>query len=111
VNHQQLEGLREAQIETGKWHRRNFPNSQKYESLLGILEEAGELAHAHLKVVQGIRGGEDLEAQREDAVGDLLVFLLNYCNTNSLDLVNCFVKTWNEVSKRDWVKYPNKGVA
>jgi len=111
MNKEQLIGLREAQIEIGGWRRKNFPNSKSFEPLLGIAEETGELAHAHLKVVQGIRKGEDLEEKREDAVGDLLVYLCNYCNQNSLDLVDCFYKAWSEVAKRDWIKYPNKGVA
>jgi NTP pyrophosphatase (non-canonical NTP hydrolase) len=63
-----------------KWTAHNFPNDNVMESLLeaqtGIIEECGELAHAHLKMHQSIRGTPDQhEAGAKDAIGDLTVYL------------------------------------
>lgn len=63
--------------ERDEWVARNFPDSYKTDTLLGVVEELGELAHAHLKSKQGIRGtkAEHNEAAK-DAIGDLVVYLL-----------------------------------
>lgn len=65
-----------------EWAARNFPNSHGGEgapgdSIIGVVEELGELAHAHLKLKQGIRGTpeEHLENAR-DALGDLMIYLM-----------------------------------
>lgn len=66
--------------ERNAWVARNFPTEDEIpgrESILGCIEEHGELAHAHLKCKQGIRGTrEEHEAAMQDAIGDLMVYLL-----------------------------------
>lgn len=94
----------ELQAETKEWASRNFPNTKPYQPLLGIVEEVGELAHAHLKMEQGIRDVSDND--KVDAVGDIIVFLADYCNRNSIDLQYAIEKTWSEVRKRDWLNNP-----
>jgi NTP pyrophosphatase (non-canonical NTP hydrolase) len=77
------------------------------------MEEVGELAHAHLKHDQGIRGLEDQDlahTQKVDAVGDIVIYLASYCTANNIDLEAAVKKTWEEVKARDWVTYPDKGV-
>ena len=67
--------------ERDEWVAKNFP-PYDYEvpgndSVLGCIEELGELAHAHLKSKQGIRGSQDEhDAAAKDAIGDLIVYLL-----------------------------------
>lgn len=63
-----------------EWHSRNFPGSDPQEAIFGCMEEAGELAHAHLKEIQGIRVNEDHVAKAKDAIGDLTIFLLGPMN-------------------------------
>lgn len=93
------------------WRDHNFPVFRETDGLLGVVEEVGELSHAHLKMQQGIRGGEDkFRADAEDAIGDILIFLLSYCNTNGFNLATCVRRAWDEVKDRDWVKYPGTGV-
>jgi NTP pyrophosphatase (non-canonical NTP hydrolase) len=80
------------------WQHHNFPNAEKWECLVGAMEELGELSHAHLKMKQGIRLNEDHSAAQKDAVGDVVIYLLGYC----LDIDECIESAWSEVSKRDW---------
>lgn len=104
--------LAQLQNDHEVWVNDNFPGQQPWEPLLGLQEEVGELAHAHLKHHQGIRGMDDEAAAiaaKEDAVGDIVIYLASYCNANDLDLDKCVRRAWDEVSKRDWVKDPQKG--
>jgi NTP pyrophosphatase (non-canonical NTP hydrolase) len=90
----------------------NFPRQRDYQPLLGIMEEVGELAHAHLKNEQGIRRMDpDLAyVKKVDAVGDIIIYLCSYCTASGIDLASAVEKTWAEVEKRDWIAYPQNGV-
>ena len=103
--------LRALQSDHKKWLAHNFPNQQPHEPLLGIVEEVGELSHAHLKYKQGIRGLTKSEYQRQamDAIGDLVIYLASYCNSNDLNLEYCVFATWDKVKHRDWVADPQRG--
>lgn len=80
-----------------------FGDGPSWHPLLGVAEEVGELCHAHLKAQQNIRGSaEDLRAQQEDAVGDIVIYLVDYCNRERLDIEACIQNAWAEVSCRDW---------
>jgi NTP pyrophosphatase (non-canonical NTP hydrolase) len=88
----------------------NFPNSDSVEQLLGVVEEVGELAHAVLKFRQGIRGtSEEHRAETIDAVGDILIYLINFCNYEKIDIAACLAETWDTVRFRDWRAYPKTG--
>lgn len=99
------------QVEVSMWSRKNFPNNKPHHPLLGLAEEVGELSHAHLKLEQGIRGvpAEHIAAKK-DAVGDILIYLADYCDRNDIDMAECLQVTWDTVSKRDWTKNPQSGV-
>jgi NTP pyrophosphatase (non-canonical NTP hydrolase) len=78
--------------------------------LLGLVEEVGELSHAHLKQEQGIRGTvESYRSKKIDAVGDIVIFLANYCTQQGLSFEECVLSAWNEVKQRDWQKDPTNG--
>lgn len=66
--------------ERDEWVAHNFPNPQipkPQESILGVIEEIGELSHAHLKGLQSIRGTQEQhDADAKDAIGDATVYLL-----------------------------------
>ena len=70
--------IRELQAEIEPWSLRNFPTADATQQLLGIQEEVGELSHAHLKEMQGIRQNEDHVEMAKDALGDIFVFLAGY---------------------------------
>jgi NTP pyrophosphatase (non-canonical NTP hydrolase) len=103
--------LSDLQFEHEQWLRYNFPNQLPHEPLLGLVEEVGELSHAHLKYGQRIRGYDQQQYWDEatDAVGDILVYLASYCNSNGLDLQKCLEETWQRVRNRDWQVDPVRG--
>lgn len=73
-------GLIEKQHE---WELANFGKQGPEMALVGIFEELGELSHALLKHEQGIRGFENeayFQEQVQDAVGDVMIYLVSFCN-------------------------------
>lgn len=66
--------------ERNEWVAHNFPDNKlpkPQESILGMIEELGELAHSHLKELQNIRGtAEEHQALAKDAIGDVTIYLL-----------------------------------
>lgn len=99
--------LRQLQEEQRPWQKHNFPTRKPYFPLLGVVEEIGELAHAHLKAEQGIRGTkEELDAKAKDAVGDAIVFLTDYCSACGYDIQEIIEEVWAEVKQRDWKANP-----
>src|SRR3989337_1864592 len=61
--------LRQLQSEQREWVDHNFPKRADYYHLLGVMEELGELAHAHLKQLERIRYSDDLTMKEMDAIG------------------------------------------
>ena len=97
--------LKEIQKEQGEWSARNFDNKKIYQPILGATEEVGELAHAYLKMEQGIRGTkEEHQAAMKDAIGDCCIFLMDLCNQMDWDFEGIIRETWAQVKKRDWKK-------
>ena len=99
--------FRTLQQEHREWSARNFPNKKHHEPLLGVMEEVGELAHAHLKAAQGIRGTEEEHSEKaKDAIGDIVIFLSDYCTESGYDFQRIIETVWDEVKQRDWRKNP-----
>jgi NTP pyrophosphatase (non-canonical NTP hydrolase) len=97
--------LAQLQAEQRPWVEHNFPGREPYYPLLGAIEELGELCHAHLKQLQGIRGtSEEHQTAKADAVGDAIIFLADYCTANGIDLQQAVEETWGKVKQRDWQK-------
>ena len=95
------------------WLDHNFPETNSDMQLKGVVEELGELAHADLKHQQGIRGYKDVaktKAEIMDAVGDINMYLMNYCNKMGIDYAECILFAWNTIKQRDWIKYPDTGL-
>ena len=68
-----------------------YTNSTATAQLLKAVSEVGELADAELK------GNVD---EIEDAVGDVLVCLINYCKLAQLDLTECLYGAYNTIKER-----------
>jgi NTP pyrophosphatase (non-canonical NTP hydrolase) len=103
--------LDELQVEMFAWQTRNFGEQPAHLSFLGVVEEVGELAHAILKHEQGVRGTpEEHTAEAKDAIGDAMIFLLNFCQTKGWSLEEIVRSTWAEVSRRDWQRFPKNGL-
>lgn len=104
--------LQEFQREVGWWSRKNFPKGKNYQPLLGAVEELGELCHAHLKGEQKIRGYDSKKKTikaKTDAVGDVVIYLADYCERNGLSLEACIKNTWLVVQTRNWLEDKLKG--
>lgn len=98
------------QAQAKEWQERNFKRTPSYRLLLGIAEEVGELCHAHLKAEQGIRGCEREHFEAKiDAVGDIVIFLANYCSAEGIDLESAVSSTWRRVRGRDWRRNKRDG--
>lgn len=103
--------IREIQAEHAAWSKKNFPNAEPWMPILGVIEEVGELAHAYLKRAQGIRGTQEQHTENmQDAVGDVVIFLMDFCTRHGFDLEEIIETTWEEVKQRDWEKNPENGV-
>jgi len=87
-----------------EWSEKNFGTQEAWKPLLGVGEELGELNHAYLKMSQKIRQNENHEAKLKDAVGDIVIYLADFCASYGISLDECVTTAWNEVSKRDWTK-------
>ena len=105
--------FRQLQNASRLWSVGNFGPAEtrsKHQPLLGVAEEVGELCHAHLKSEQGIRGTpEEHLVAAADAVGDIVIFLADYCTLNGIDFQHAVEDAWTEVSKRDWKRNPEGG--
>ncbi len=102
MNSSQMQAI---QKEVEQWVNHNFPGRPMHQPMLGLMEELGELAHAVNKREQKVRLNEDHDAAIVDAVGDICIYLMDFCNAEGIDLDTCINKTWNEVKKRDWKKH------
>jgi NTP pyrophosphatase (non-canonical NTP hydrolase) len=78
--------------------RKIIPNSTPEVQLLKAVSEMGELADATLK--------HDREAM-EDAVGDVMVCLVNYCALQDLNLVDCMEVAYDQIKNRRGTLLPS----
>lgn len=69
----------------------------------------GRLAHAHLKKEQGIRKNEDHDANKVEALGELLHLLNSYSFMCGFSLGDVVYDVWSRVKQRDWKKDAAKG--
>jgi NTP pyrophosphatase (non-canonical NTP hydrolase) len=101
--------MRKIQREQGPWVKHNFGNRPAWMPLVGMMEELGELAHAFLKKSQKIRK-QDYDAKMKDAIGDIVIFMSDFANSQNFDIEEIVQATWDEVSQRDWKKFPQNGL-
>jgi len=78
--------------------RKIIPNSTPETQLLKAMSEMGELADATIK--------KDQEAVI-DAVGDVMVCLINYCALQDLNLVDCMEVAYDQIKNRKGTLLPN----
>lgn len=78
--------------------RKIIPNSTPDVQLLKTMSELGELADATIK--------KDREAII-DAVGDVMVCLVNYCALQDINLVDCMEVAYDQIKNRRGTLLPN----
>lgn len=93
------------------WRDVQFPDATAEDQLIGVMEELGELAHAYHKQKFGIRGFEKgvVSGEELDAVGDIVAFLVGYCDKRGINMQDAVEYAWAQVKNRDWKKNPNNG--
>ena len=82
------------------WQERIFPDETAEDMLIGAMEELGELAHNHRRIKWGQANSVDIK----DAVGDTIIYLINYCNKKDICFEDALINTWKEVSQRTYGK-------
>jgi NTP pyrophosphatase (non-canonical NTP hydrolase) len=78
--------------------RKIIPNSSPETQLLKAVSELGELADATIK--------KDRE-EVIDAVGDVMVCLINYCALQDINLVSCMESAYSTIKNRKGTLLPN----
>jgi NTP pyrophosphatase (non-canonical NTP hydrolase) len=78
--------------------RRIIPNSTPQAQYMKAASEMGELADALTK--------NDLEAM-QDAVGDVMVCLINMCALLDLDIVDCMAHAYDQIKDRKGTLMPS----
>ena len=68
-----------------------YEHSSARAQLLKAFSEMGELADAEI---------EDDGTAAADAVGDVLVCLINFCAMRDFDITNCLAGAWDEIKDR-----------
>lgn len=91
---------REIEIQVIRWAeaRKIIPNATPSSQLLKAVSEMGELADAE--------GKRDLPAIK-DAVGDVLVCLINYCALRDIDMVDCLAGAFDQIKDRRGTLMPD----
>lgn len=84
--------------------RKIIPNSTPVAQARKTLEEAGELLEAAARLDAGDK--DAIDAYR-DAVGDVVVTLVNGCALADVDLVDCFYGSFEEIKDRKGTLMPN----
>lgn len=101
--------LDDIQDQMKPWLEHNFGNRPAWQPLVGLMEELGELSHAFLKREQGIHTNENHDEAIRDAVADILIYLMDFCNTEGINLASQVCETWAKVWQRDWQKHSDTG--
>ena len=91
---------RELEMRVIQWAeaRRIIPNASPVSQLLKAVSEMGELCDAE--------GKRDMDAIK-DAVGDVVVCLINYCALRDIDLVQCLAGAFDEIKDRKGTLMPD----
>lgn len=114
MKHEKVGFFRDVQGRVEEWSNKNF--GAKYgvdvavDKLLGVGEETGELMHSILKMRQGIRGSTEKHTREGmDAVGDIVIYLADFCARMGWSLDDCIYNALQEVLGRDWQGNPETG--
>jgi len=78
--------------------RKIIPNATPVSQLLKAVSEMGELCDAE---------GKQDHAAIQDAVGDVLVCLINYCALRDLDMTRCLSFAYEQIKDRKGTLMPD----
>ena len=78
--------------------RKIIPNSTPIAQYMKMVSEVGELSDATLK-----NNMDDIK----DAVGDVMVCLVNYCALQDIDIVECMYVAYDQIKHRKGTMLPS----
>jgi hypothetical protein len=78
--------------------RKIIPNATPISQLLKAVSEIGELCDAE---------GKRDQAAIKDAVGDVLVCLINYCTLRDISIVKCLAGAYDQIKDRKGTLMPD----
>ena len=95
-----MSSFSDVQNEIIRWSeaRKIIPNSTPTAQLLKAFSEMGELADATAK-----QNRDEIV----DAVGDVMVCLVNYCALADIDLVECMYVAYDQIKNRTGTMLPS----
>lgn len=95
-----MDSYRIVELDIIRWAeaRKIIPNAKPYTQLMKAGSEMGELFDAELK---------DNKLMIQDAVGDVMVCLVNYCALKDIDIVECMELAYNEIKNRKGYMTPD----
>jgi len=94
--------INEYQAEIGPWADHNFPNDQRHDVALGLVEEVGELCRATLKQAQNVRGSySQWEDEIKHELGDVFIKLCHVASVYGYDLDTLVRLRWDIVQLRE----------
>jgi NTP pyrophosphatase (non-canonical NTP hydrolase) len=93
--------LSEYQTLIKGWHDHNFPIARPGKAervILKIGEELGELNRAYINKFDGIKGTKAHWVNKAcDAIGDIILATLVYCNEGGYSINECLTLSWDEL--------------
>src|SRR3990172_3730987 len=103
--------LKHLQGEVYAWHCNNFGDAAPFEMLMGLTYEIGKLGKYELQAMQGLVKVEaDHNARIRDALGDAVIYIMQYCSSRGWSLADVLELTWAAVSRRDWKRFKETGI-
>ena len=115
--HDKMHTYREVEMEIIRWaeDRRIIPNSTPVAQARKTLEESGELLEAAARMKAMLETGISKDApvyqdelkKYKDAVGDVVVTLINGAALADVDVVRCTIDAYDEIKDRKGTLMPN----
>jgi NTP pyrophosphatase (non-canonical NTP hydrolase) len=97
---QKFFSYRELEQEIIRWAeaRKIIPNATPASQLMKLVSEVGELCDGE---------GKKRDDLIKDAVGDVLVCLINYCALKDIDMIVCLEGAYNQIKDRKGTLMPD----
>jgi NTP pyrophosphatase (non-canonical NTP hydrolase) len=85
-----------------EWSLEQFGDQDPENPLIGAQEELGEVSRIVLKGKQGIRQEELADEDLEMEVADIVIYLMDFCARNDVDLAEGLHRARTKVLDRDF---------
>lgn len=102
MSDENFEDVRETQEAIYEWSLEQFGDQDSENPLLGAQEELGEVSRIVLKNKQSIRQDEMADEDLEMEVADVVIYLMDFCARNDIDLAEGIDRSRNKVLDRDF---------